>query len=672
MSVRYHLRYQIAPEHDVDTVATDLATFCRKHAIEEVVLFYGAEMFNNGLLSAADEDRWFDTIRRCTEVFRAAEVTCSLNPWMTVLHTDRGRSMPADRSFAPMVSPAGEIATAVASFADQEWREYIANQYGRFAELGFRVVWVEDDYRFHNHAPLTWGGGFEPEMVARFSEKVGRSVTREQIIEAVLKPGEPHPWRAIWMETWRECHLEVAHIISQAVEERAPNAAIVGLMSSHPSSHSIEGRDWQRLFDAFTVNEGFAHRPHFAGYSEGVARGRSHSFMMLDLQRRYWADHIEIAPEIENFPFTAWNKSDTQTWSEMTLSGFYGADAMFLDLMPFSGTQEFDQRGIGALLDQSQSALAWIGDHFDRGLTTRGVGLPWREDAAERVHTSQGESIDELSVHPFDLGHLLLPYGIPVTTNPSPVNAVFGRMAWVHDDDSLRNMLAGGLILDGEAAEILCKRGYSEQIGIQFAGWFERDTSLYSVELVVSPVTGITDRATLDTNLVPRVAHIEPIPGATEWTSITTPTLERLGAGIIAHRNRLGGRVVTFAAPNPASLPPNYIRQTIVHRVVQFAGNDSAPEVWVTGTPHLMPIEFVAKDPSASRRIVVVYNGSTDAGAPIVHVRGASTVPPEATLLAPLSEPTSVGIACDTKAHITTIVPSVRIPSQGYLVLEWR
>ena len=672
MSVRYHLRYQIAPEHDVEKVATDLAAFCRKHAIEEVVLFYGAEMFNNGLLSAADEDRWFDTIRHCTEIFRAAEVTCSLNPWMTVLHTDRGRSMPADRSFAPMVSPKGEIAAAVASFADTAWRDYIANQYGRFAELGFRVVWVEDDYRFHNHAPLTWGGGFEPEMVARFSEKIGHPVTRERIVEAILKPGEPHPWRAIWMETWRECHLDVARIIAKSVEKHAPNAAIVGLMSSHPSSHSIEGRDWWRLFEAFTINGGFAHRPHFAGYSEGVARGRAHSFMMLDLQRHYWADHIEVAPEIENFPFTAWNKSDTQTWSEMTLSRFFGADAMFLDLMPFSGTQDFDQRGIGELLDQSQSALAWIGEHLDRDLTTRGVGLPWREDAAERVHTSRGESIDELSVHPFDPGHLLLPYGIPVTTDPSPVNAVFGRMAWVHDDASLQEMLASGLILDGEAAEILAKRGYSEQIGVEFGGWFERDTSLYSVELVVSSETGITDRATLDTNLIPRVAHLEPHPGATEWTSVTTPTLERLGAGTVVYRNALGGRVVTFAAPNPASLPPNYIRQTIVHRAVRFAGNDTTPEVWVTGTPLLTPLEFVSKDRSASRRIVVVYNGSTDAGAPIVHVRGASKTRPEATLLKPLSEPMSIDITCDTKADVTTIVPSVRIPSQGYFVLEWR
>lgn len=672
MSVRYHLRYQIAPEHDVEKVTTELAAFCRKHEIEEVVLFYGAEMFNSGLLSSADEDRWFDTIRRSTEILHTAGIGYSLNPWMTVLHTDRGRSMPADRSFAPMVSPAGETATAVASFADPAWREYIAHQYGRFAELGFRVVWVEDDYRYHNHAPLTWGGGFEPEMITRFSEKIGKTVSREDVVEALLKPGDPHPWRAVWMETWRECHLEVAGIIARAVAEHAPNAAIVGLMSSHPSAHSIEGRDWRRLFDAFTVNGGFAHRPHFAGYSEAVPRGRAHSFMMLDLQRQYWADHIEVAPEIENFPFTAWNKSDTQTWSEMTLSRFFGADAMFLDLMPFSNTQEFDQRGIGELLDASRSALDWIGERFDRAFTTRGIGLPWREDAAERVHTSHGTAVDELSVHPFDPGHLLLPYGIPVTSDISPVNAVFGRMAWVHNNAALETMLAGGLILDGEAAAILCERGYAEQIGISFVEWYERDRSLYAVEVVVSPESGISDRATLDTNLIPRIAHMEPIHGATEWTSIATPTLERVSAGVTVFRNALGGRIVTFAAPNPASLPPNYIRQTILHSAVQFVGDASTPMMWVTGTPHLMPIEFVAKDPKESRRSIVVYNGATDAGRALVHVREVSTPPSEATVLAPLCDPTSVDVSCEEKAGVMTVVPSVRIPSQGYLVLEWR
>ena len=37
---RYHLRFQIAPNSRVQEIARDLARFCGKHGVEEVVLFY--------------------------------------------------------------------------------------------------------------------------------------------------------------------------------------------------------------------------------------------------------------------------------------------------------------------------------------------------------------------------------------------------------------------------------------------------------------------------------------------------------------------------------------------------------------------------------------------------------------------------------------------------------
>ena len=49
---RYHLRFQIAPGNDIAAQAKDLVAFCQKHGVEEVLLFFAAEDWNNGLLSA--------------------------------------------------------------------------------------------------------------------------------------------------------------------------------------------------------------------------------------------------------------------------------------------------------------------------------------------------------------------------------------------------------------------------------------------------------------------------------------------------------------------------------------------------------------------------------------------------------------------------------------------
>ena len=161
--------------------------------------------------------------------------------------------MPEGRDISPMVSPTGEVSKACASFADPVWREYFWRQYGAFAKLGFRVMWVEDDFRYHNHRPLTWGGGFEPGMLERFSRKVGRKVTREEVVRAILKPGKPHPWRAKWMATWGQAQTEAAAGLAKAVAENAPGDTRLGLMSNTPAAHSKEGRDWDALFDALGI-----------------------------------------------------------------------------------------------------------------------------------------------------------------------------------------------------------------------------------------------------------------------------------------------------------------------------------------------------------------------------------------------------------------------------------
>ena len=88
-----------------------------------------------------------------------------------------GRRFPADRRFAAAVSPRGERARSVASFADPAWQRYYLAQMRRFAALGFDTIWIEDDFRYHNHAPLSWGSGFEPAILRRLARRLGRRVT---------------------------------------------------------------------------------------------------------------------------------------------------------------------------------------------------------------------------------------------------------------------------------------------------------------------------------------------------------------------------------------------------------------------------------------------------------------------------------------------------------------
>ncbi|MFF2149377.1 hypothetical protein, partial [Kitasatospora sp. NPDC058190] len=150
MPARYHLRFQLHPTPDAAERAAELASFCRESGVDEVVLLLGAEELYTGHPTGEAEDRLYDTAATAVTILREAGLDVSLNPWVTAGHADRGR---ADRlGFTPMVGPDGTVATAQASLACPRFRAWITAHYARFADLGFRVLWLEDDFRYHNHA----------------------------------------------------------------------------------------------------------------------------------------------------------------------------------------------------------------------------------------------------------------------------------------------------------------------------------------------------------------------------------------------------------------------------------------------------------------------------------------------------------------------------------------
>ena len=672
--LRYHLRFQIVPGRSVESDARALGEFCKEHAVEEVVLFLSVGDWNYGPLTKREQTRWFNALKKAKAVLEGDGLVVSLNVWVTIGHNDRGCRFPEGSRYEPMVSPRGELSKSCGSFADPVWRRDLCELYGRFATLGFRVIWVDDDYRYHNHPPITWGGGFEPGVLARFAQKVGREVTRQEVVKNILRPGKPHPWRAKWMGTWRELQEELARELADAVAENAPGETKIGLMSSHPSVHSIEGRDWRRLFDAFSIDGKVAFRPGYAAYRESLGKEKAFSFMMLDVQRRPQPPDCEVAPEIENYPYTHWVKSDSMTWADMALAMFFGSDALLLEVFPICGNPANEEdAGIGRLLDLSRPALEWISSRFAKHFETRGVGIPWRTDAAARIHTSDGQSMDELRASFSGPADFLLPNGVPVSAGHQQVNAVFGSLAWAFDDEELREMLAGGLLLDGDSADILCQRGFGPDIGVDVTQWLSREESAYAMAKVVSNEAGVRKGFHLTILRLPRISVLKRRRGAHEWTTIVTPQRERVAPGIVAYENRRGGRVITYAAPDPGAdlrgggLAPSYQRQAILQSAIRFLSAGEFGSAFVTGGPHLNPIHFAGD----GKQFAVIFNGSPDPATVEVQMHGTSAPPKRATVLPPLSKPVRAKVS-STQGQAGTLLTCERaLPYLGFLVLEW-
>lgn len=620
MPIHYALRVQFGPHVDAATGVAELVATCRAAQADEVLLFLAAEELNNGHETLDELAAWLAVLRPYREALVNAGVQVSLNPWITVLHCDRSRRLKPGQTWQTMVDWQGRAAEAVVCPLDPGWRAYYRDALRLFAAEGYRVIWVEDDVRLANHAPLDWGGCFCPLHVAEFNRRAGTAATREEIIAAVLQPGVPHPWRGLWLDMWDETQTAMVAEWREIVEA---GGSRLGLMSSGLEAHSVEGRRWAHWWHALAGDKPPIHRPHFTGYNDMPGWNWPSSLAMLDLNRTVEPPAAEIGPEIECYPY-GWAKSLRQTAAALTLATVHGSDRLNISLYDFMGNLPSDDRGRETFLAGWKPTLDWLHEVFPATLKSHGVGIPWHEDTSRRVHTAAGERWPELYVPaaagwPAWLGG----FGHPFQMRASPLlNALAGDLAWAPTADELDALLARGLLLDGPAAAVLVERGYGALIGLTDARFIRQAEVLYSMEETFAPEFALRPGALVTMNDHPptiRLLQGRLLPGAQPVSRLLDPKGREVGHGVVVYENARGGRVAVCpwdanASPDGAGGQRNVQRAAQIDRLIAWlARGQRLGRAW--GSPWLVS-QFLNE---GEQWRGVVWNASPDA-APRLHL----------------------------------------------------
>jgi hypothetical protein len=568
MPSHFTLRMQFGPHQDPEEVTRWLLKLKDEAPVDEVMVFFFAEEMNDGHDTLERIDEWIARTRPWRRALREAGVAVSLNPWHSMLHTDRGRRLKPGQDWQPMVGPTGQQAAAMVCPLGPGWQAYYAEAMRRCAREDFRVIWIDDDIRYHNHGSLEWGGCFCPLHVAEFNHRAGTAATREEIVAACTAPGAPHPWREIWLDMWQQTLLGIITDWREIVEAEGCR---LGLMSSSFDSHAAEGRRWTEWWRAFGGDKPPVHRPHFWGYGDTLGSSLPHFIAMLDQNRTVQPGGTESGPEIENFPYGRWHKSFRQTGAQMALAHILGSTNLNISLYDFMGNAPDDELQRADFLRRWRPTCDWLADTFPLTLRPVGVGMPWSEDMGRRVHAdSTGKP------HWFSL---VCPHrgwagwlggsGIAFTMRPMTVNTLGGAGAWAFTDEEIRRWLTGGLLLDGPAAAILLERGFGELIGLRNGRFITQQDRLYAVEHALDPAFGPRAGAEMNVNTGSYAARLfqgDPLPGARFASDLRGPTNDVVGHGLTLFDNALGGRVAV--APWDANASPALNPQ----RAAQLAG----------------------------------------------------------------------------------------------------
>jgi len=604
------LRLQFGPHQNPADITAQLMELIDSAPVDEVMFFYFAEEQNNGHEPVERIQQWIDTSRPYREALQARGIAVSLNPWHTLLHSDSGRRLKPGQNWQTMVDANGQAAQAVVCPLDANWQAYYLETLKLYAREGFRVVWIDDDIRYHNHAPLQWGGCFCSQHVAEFNRRAGANASRDEIVRACLAPGEPHPWREIWLDMWQDTQLQFLKKCRLTLET---GGAKMGLMSSLTEAHSAEGRRWADWWKTFGGENAPVHRPHFWAYSDAPGSHLIQGIAALDQNRSIQPTDIESGPEIENFPYGRWNKSFRQTFAQMAVALTLGSTNLNVSLFDFMGNRLADNPQRIAFLKRIRPNLDFLAQTFPLGVRSVGVGVPWSENLGRRIHLPEGATWADLQVPARGWAYWLGAAGMAFSAREQElVNALAGASAWGFDDNEIRDFLSKGLLLDGVAADILTQRGFSAWIGIQSAQMVTQNDLLYSMEELHNAEFTLRAGAQISVNNKPhtrKMLQAQLADGAQMVSRLLDPVQNAVGHGAFIYENEPGGRVAVVPWNASVSETPmmDSHRAEQLRRLVHWLARETETGN-VEGGAWLIP-QFL-KDENGWRG--VVWNASPD------------------------------------------------------------
>lgn len=480
MTFIYTLRYMLDPRANTPTKDEKLIEFVKKGKIDDVAFFINGEELNHSHLTKAETQLWLDAIKPLQKKLSEIGVTTSLNPWTTIMHSDRGYQVNPEIGFNTFVDLDGNKAQDMACPADPTWRKYLANTYAQYASIHPRRLWLEDDFRHYNHSPLKLMCFCNYHMQL-YNEKLGKKETRPEFVKKMLQPGKPTKERQVYLDQARQEMIETEHIIEQAVHKVSPETDLAQ-MTSYPDWHALEGRDWDNLFKA---QAGKGHpkvaRPHLPAYNEVAPLQYGKYFEEYTrITAAFLGEGAELYPELESYMYSPLVKSTAFTAFQIITSALIGSQGILLNLFDMMGNGINDSWHYAEMLAQIKPFVNQLLENRLPIDHLRGIKVLVDQDSSYYLQTKTGKNVEELLPHEKNWASLLEAFGFATTILPiskktslkNEVVAISGQLLRNLTNAQVTELVKNNFVLlDGESIQVLLDRKLGNLLHIEKAEW---------------------------------------------------------------------------------------------------------------------------------------------------------------------------------------------------------
>lgn len=464
------------------------------------------------------------------------------------------------------------------------------------------LIFIEDDFTLSNHGGMNaMKGCFCPLHMKAYEKKVGKAYTPAEVAAMFRnRTKENEPLRQAWADMSRESLCHFARSVRKEIDKIAPATRVCQCQSGFVD---IDGDSTEAVARAWAGDTRPMSRLFGAGYAEennppNVPRNVAHVFWSA----QQLSPDIEIIHETDAYPHMRFFNSSLFLMSEFVGALMAGVQDSYYYCLQYTDAPLCDDGYVARMRDYRKRLET--AREFRLGAKPVGVRMVYTPKESYMVReTSKPASSGMLTASTYFLTKL----GFPViTAKDAPMATLLGNTAAVLSDDEIRELLKGGLFLDGEAAEILTKRGFADLIGAEAKDDTDYTVSFYTERIL--PAAGCKCRGT---DLFHRRFKSKPIigwtpkhavfaafklkPGAEVLADFRNTEFETTGTSVYYFENRLGGRIGVMArsvdaSPHMSIYSPR--KQELLHNLfVRLSGGRIAVTAPKTPSTYLLAAE---------------------------------------------------------------------------------
>jgi hypothetical protein len=472
------------------------------------------------------------------------------------------------------------------------------------------MILLEDDLQLSNH-PRVGFGCFCPLHLEKFRAYAGRAYTREEL-EALFtrRPLEAVELRRAWARMSRDTIVDFARRLRRAVDAVSPGTRF---LQCEPGTTDLDGCLSREVPEALA---GPATRPAIRIFgtqygSTDTARDLPANLAHAMYEAEHLPRHFELYHESDTYPHNRFFSSAALMESILTAAMMIGCDSSL-----FIGAQYLDHHleefGYFDMYRRTRARLLEV-QRFAASSALDGFQILYRPDF-DFLRCRPVWEGDSAIIGLKQYAKLLGRMGFPYTTLDRKVKLLCGAAAEALSDDELTEIVRGGVLLDSEAASLLCRRGFGPLLGVQ-------------AELVQSlPAVAeyILDNAPTDLSRGRRIYNMAYAPsgsegaqyarlelaGAEALTVYRGPGGAEVSPGLTRFVNRLGGRVAVMGCSilNESSNLFNYRKREVLRGLFTWLDDGTPPPAAVLDAPNLWLL-FRASDREA---LIMATNLSAD------------------------------------------------------------